>query len=100
MAKRQNHAQKMFGHVTRQRESGMSVANYAKQIGITPTKLQYWSRKFNAQEAIKAPAVKFIDLNSFGTDPDFVTAGEAPGIQKRNPQITVTLPNGVCVNIF
>ncbi len=98
MAKRQNHAQKMFEHVTRQRESGMTIANYAKQIGITPTKLQYWSRKFNAQEAIKDPAVKFIDLSSFGTDPDSIQ--EASGIQRRNPQITVTLPNGVCVKIF
>jgi len=100
MAKRQNQAQEMFEHVTRQRESGMSVANYAKQIGITTTKMQYWIRKFNAQKAIKDRTVKFIDLNSFGTDPDFVTAEEAPGIQKRNPQITLTLPNGICLKIY
>ncbi len=98
MAKRKNHAQEMFEHVTRQRESGMTVENYAKQIGITPTKLQYWSRKFNAQ-AVKNTAVKFIDLSSFGTDPDSMIE-EASGIQRRNPQITVTLPNGVCVKIF
>jgi hypothetical protein len=28
-------AQQMLEHVTRQRESGMTIANYAAQVGIT-----------------------------------------------------------------
>ena len=34
-------AQEMPEHVTRQRESGLTVANYSKQAGIITTKLQY-----------------------------------------------------------
>jgi len=77
----------------------MTIANYAKQIGITTTKLQYWIRKFNAREAVKDSGMKFIDLSSFGADPDSLKE-EASKVKRRNPQITVTLPNGVCVKIY
>ena len=48
MAHRKDLAQEMLEHVARYRESGMTVANYAKQAGITTTKLQYWIRKSKA----------------------------------------------------
>ncbi len=96
MAQRKDLSQKMFEHVTRQRDSGMTVANYAKQTGITTTKLQYWIRKFQAQEAGKNTSLKFIDLSSFDTADHYSKAQEP----QSNPQITLTFPNGMCLKIY
>ena len=96
MASKKDLSQEMFEHVTRQRESGMTVANYAKQIGITQCKLQYWIRKFNAQEAVKNTDFKFIDLSSFDTSGHYSKALEP----QSNPQITLTFPNGMCLKIY
>ncbi len=85
----------MFEHVSRQRESGMTVANYAKQSGITRTKLQYWIRKYHTHEAGKDTSLRFIDLHSFG-----------PAIEPSKdkeiaaPQIILTFPNGMCLKIY
>ena len=35
-------ALQMLEHVNRQRESGMTIANYAALVGITAHKLRYW----------------------------------------------------------
>ena len=45
MAQRNDLAKEMFEHVVRLRESGMGIVNYARQIGITRYKMQYWVRK-------------------------------------------------------
>ena len=61
-------AQQMLEHVTRQRESGMTIANYAAQVGITTHKLRYWinkSKPIDSQHA-KEVEMKFIDLNTLG----------------------------------
>jgi len=97
MAHRKDLAQEMLEHVARQRESGMSIANYAKQTGITTTKLQYWIRKFMAQEAGKDTSLKFIDLSSFDIANHH---SRAPQLQTCNPQITLTFPNGMCLKIY
>ena len=85
----------MLEHLTRQRESGMTVANYAKQSGITTTKLQYWIRKFNTQEAGENTNLKFIDISSFDAA-DHLSRAPEP---QSNPQITLTFPNGMCLKI-
>jgi phage antirepressor YoqD-like protein len=80
MAHRKELAHEMFEHISRQRKSGMSIANYAKQIGITTTRLQYWSRKFKTQEETGKDAnLKFIDLTSFDT-------GKNHSKNKRDPE--------------
>ena len=98
MANRKEMAQLMLGHAARQQESGITVANYAKQFGITRTKLQYWIRKFNARQARKDTSLNFIDLNSFGLQNISESKGAAKSI--RAPQITLTFPNGMCLNIY
>lgn len=99
MAKRRTLAQQMFEHVVSQRESGMTVANYAQQLDITRTKLQYWIRKFNAREAGKDTSLRFIDLRSFGKAAERVEDKDATE-PIRTPQITLTFPNGMCLNIY
>jgi len=96
MAHRKALSQEMFEHVARQRESGMTVVNYAKHTGITTSKLQYWIRKLNAKEAGKN-SLKFIDLSSFDTADHH---SKAPERQTGNPQITLTFPNGMCLKIY
>lgn len=95
MAHRKDLSQEMFDHVARQRESGMTVANYAKHTGISTSKLQYWIRKFNAQEAGEN-SLKFINLSSFDTADHYSKAQEP----QSNPQITLTFPNGMCLKIY
>ena len=97
MAHRKDLSQEMLEHVTRQRESGLTVANYAKQAGITQFKLQYWIRKFQAQEAGKNTNLKFIDLSSFDSTNHH---SRAPELQTLTPQITLTFPNGMCLKIY
>ena len=97
MAHRKALSQEMFEHVARQRESGITVENYAKQAGITTSKLQYWIRKFNAQAAGENTNLKFIDLSSFDTADHHSKASE---LQTGNPQITLTFPNGMCLKIY
>ena len=99
MAKRRILAQQMFEHVARQQQSGISVANYAIKFGITRTKLQYWIRKFNAQEAGKDSSLRFIDLRSFGAS-TVPAEGKDESEPIRTPQITLTFPNGMCLKIY
>jgi len=98
MANRKDLAQQMLVHAARQQESGITAANYAKQFGISRTKLQYWIRKFNARQAIKDTSLNFIDLNSFGLQNMSESKGAAEPI--RSPQITLTFPNGMCLKIY
>ncbi len=53
MTKRKFLTQEMFQHITRWRESGMTMVNYAKQIGIINPKLKYWIQKLEKQETGK-----------------------------------------------
>jgi transposase-like protein len=99
MAKRRILAQQMLEHAARQQQSGITVANYANKFGITRTKLQYWIRKFNAQEAGKDTSLKFIDLSSFGQAAERAEGKNTSG-SIRTPQITLTFPNGICLNIY
>jgi len=95
MAEREKLTRQMFEHISRQRESGMTVSNYAKQSGIARTKLQYWIRKFNTQEAGKDTSLRFIDLHSFG-----LTTEPSKDKEIAAPQIILTFPNGMCLKIY
>jgi len=70
--------------------------HYAKHTGISSSKLQYWIRKFNAQEAGENTNLKFINLSSFDTADHYSKALEP----QSNPQITLTFPNGMCLKIY
>lgn len=102
MTKRTLLTQQMLEHVTRQRESGMTVANYAAQVGITAHKLQYWIRKFKPHNAqhIQEQEMKFINIDSLGlsfSSTDDATPSKQP---TRQPQMTLTFPSGICLKIY
>ena len=60
MTQRSFLAQQMLEHVNRQRESGMTIANYTALVGITAHNCA-----INSQHA-KEVDMKFIDLNTLG----------------------------------
>lgn len=99
MAHRKILAQEMLEHVARQQASGMTIENYAKQVGVTRTKLNYWIHKIKNQEAENNSNLKFIDLGTFGQASDIIADKEVPE-QTRCPQITLTFPNGICLKIY
>ena len=102
MTQRSFLAQQMLEHVNRQRESGMTIANYVAQVGITTHKLRYRinkSKPIDSQHA-KEVEMKFIDLNTLGlvcNDTDNTVSAEQP---IRQPQMTLTFPNGMCLKIY
>lgn len=95
-------AQQMLEHVTRQRESGMTIANYAAHVGITAHKLRYWINKSKPQDSqnAKEPEMKFIDLGTFRLACNDTDSADASGQPIRQPQMTLTFPNGMCLKIY
>ena len=99
MAKRKILAQEMFQHVAHWRESGMSTLEYAKQIGVTNTKLRYWIQKAENKGTRKETDFNFIDLGQFGENPD-ITSDRDDLELGRHPQITLSFPSGLCLKIY
>ena len=99
MAKRKILAQEMFQHVARWRESGMTTLEYAKQIGITNTKLKYWIQKSENKETGKDTGFNFIDLGRFNQKSHITSDREDPEFG-RHPQITLSFPSGLCLKIY
>lgn len=103
MTQRTSLAQQMLAHVSHQQESGMSVARYAAQIGITAHKLRYWIKKSRSpQRAFRASdsEMAFINLGRLDLPIAPSNGHKASGCDMRQPQITLTLPNGMCLNIY
>ena len=102
MTQRTYLAQKMLEHVTHQRESGMTIANYAAQVGITAHKLRYWINKSKLHDSqyTKEQEMKFIDLGTLELACNNTDNPDAPGQPIRQPQMTLTFPNGMCLKIY
>jgi hypothetical protein len=104
----------MLEHVVLQQESGQTLGSYAKQIGVTRSKVQYWVSKYKALEKTQKTeydtSLKFIGLNSFGlqnaqvdsfTPTESLAPATNPSPQdNRLPQMTLTFPNGMCLKIY
>jgi len=104
----------MLEHAALQQQSEKTITSYAKLIGVSRHKLQYWVRKYkarqNAQKDKNDTSLKFIDLGSFGLQEQPVKAGipaasfEMPAASsvkdERLPQMTLTFPNGMCLKIY
>ncbi len=104
----------MLEHAALQQQSDKTITSYAKLIGVTRHKLQYWVRKYKALEKTKMArndsSLKFIDLGSFGLQEQPVKAdipaasldslAVSPLKDERLPQITLTFPNGMCLKIY
>ncbi len=99
MAKRKILAQEMFQHVARWRESGMTTVKYAKQIGITNTKLKYWIQKLENQETGKDTGFNFIDLGPFNQNSDITSDREDLEL-RRCPQIILSFLSGLFLSIL
>lgn len=106
--------QTMLKHAAVQQSSGDTIVNYAKLIGISRFKMQYWVRKYKAQQIPQdfesSASLKFIDLSSFQNQNQSVIADNqpesndalaiSPTQDKRLPQITLSFPNGMCLKIY
>jgi tRNA U34 5-methylaminomethyl-2-thiouridine-forming methyltransferase MnmC len=106
--------QTMLEHAAIQQSSGDTILNYAKLIGVSGSKLQYWVRKYKTQDRIQefesGTGLKFIDLSSFERQNQPLIcdsrsgSNEATAISpvqdKRLPQITLSFPNGMCLKIY
>ena len=104
----------MLEHAALQQQSEKTITSYAKLIGVSRHKLQYWVRKYKARQKthkVKSDTnLKFIDLGSFGLQDQPVNAGipaaslETPAASsvkdERLPQMTLTFPNGICLKIY
>lgn len=101
----------MLEHVALQQRSGKTIASYAKQIGVTRHKMQYWVNKYKASQKVESDSsLKFIDLGSFSLQDQSVdessqsgtlaTTAVSPEQDERLPQMTLTFPNGMCLKIY
>ena len=104
----------MLEHAAIQQSSVNTILNYAKLIGVSRFKMQYWVRKYKAQQSTQdiesSRSIKFIDLSSFQNQTQSVIADSQPEsndavaispIQdKCLPQITLSFPNGMCLKIY
>ena len=104
----------MLEHVALQQRSGKTIASYAKQIGVSRYKMQYWVRKYKARQKTQKvegdTSLNFIDLASFGIQhqsEDAATPSESlattaisPDQDERLPQMTLSFPNGMCLKIY
>jgi hypothetical protein len=85
--------EKMFAHVNEWKESGLSIRAYAKTIGFSKSKFEYWVRKVKAVNDVGA------ETNSVA----FVEVPSLPKVQPRNfnePKVVLTFPNGVSLTIY
>ncbi|PRY85344.1 hypothetical protein BY457_1481 [Marinilabilia salmonicolor] len=104
----------MLEHVAIQQSNGKTISSYAKQIGVTRHKMQYWVNKYKASHKTKKvesdSSLKFIDLGSFGVKDQ---SGDSSSLAKssstkevlslqdeRLPQMTLTFPSGMCLKIY
>jgi hypothetical protein len=87
----------MFAHVERWKESGMSIGTYAKTIGFSNGKLEYWARKLKVVDATNNNNIEFVELPSMAEDIEITnkTPKSLP-----HPQIVLTFPSGMRVNIY
>jgi hypothetical protein len=104
----------MLEHVVLQQASGQTIGSYAKQIGVTRSKMQYWVSKYKdlerTQKTESDSGLKFINLGIFDIQESIVdsiapaeSSAPAPDpLQQDNrlPQMTLTFPNGMCLKIY
>ena len=104
----------MLEHVVLQQESGQTIGSYAKQIGVTRSKMQYWVSKYKdlekTQKTESDSGLKFINLGSFEIQEPIVDSiapaeSSAPTPEpsqqdNRLPQMTLTFPTGMCLKIY
>lgn len=81
------------------KESGITLSDFAKDKGITRTKLQYWQKRIYVDKYQNASLPAFFEI---GTKTSQIkTRAEQDTTQVRGKlQIELTFPSGLCLKIF
>jgi len=94
-----NNSEAMIAHVHDWEDSGMSIRDFARKIGITKGKFSYWVSKVKASGDITNQQPQFIDLG-------MVTKSEKPAhgspgkTSPPNPQMELIFPSGLVLKIY
>lgn len=81
------------------KESGITLSDFAKNKGITRTKLQYWQKRIYPEKYQSSPLPVFFEI---GTE----TSDIKTGVEKNTSQVAgklqieLTFPSGLCLKIF
>lgn len=89
----------MIAHVKDWMDSGMSIRDYARKVGITKGKFGYLVSKVKALDAtLHSP--KFIDLNSVKDSTKSSNILSDKPKTPVPPQMTLTFPSGMVLKIY
>ena len=77
----------------------MSRRAYAEAIGISKSKFEYWIRKSKVSDGEKSKYPGFVEVSSLAKNLDLGT-DESLIRTSRQPQIVLTFPRGLTLNIY
>lgn len=89
----------MLAHANEWKISGMSLRDFAKDIGVTKGKLEYWVRKVENRQSTEDQNSQFIDISTL-TENIKTTNDESQLPTSTNPKIVLTLPSGLVLKIY
>jgi len=95
----QDKKQIMMAHANEWISSGMSLRDFAQNIGVTKSKLEYWVRKVKHSQDSNVHDSQFIDISTL-TENIKTTNGESQLPTSTPPQIVLTLPSGLVLKIY
>ena len=79
--------------------SGISLRNYAQNIGVTKSKLGYWVRKLKNSHDSESPNSQFVDISTLAESVK-PTNDESQLPISPPPQIVLTLPSGLVLKVY
>lgn len=89
----------MEAHVKCWMDSGMSIRDYARKIGVTKGKFGYWVSKVKSSDAIPSHP-QFIDLLSVKDSIKSLDNSPGNSTSAPHPQMTLTFPSGLVLKIY
>ncbi len=95
--------EEMSVHVSRWKESGLSIGGYCLKEGLTYNSLRYWIKKINAKagsDPVIAKKDMFIELGSSSKEDFKGNASTFYNQSVSQPQVELTFPSGLCLKIY
>jgi len=89
----------MMTHANEWISSGISLRDFAQNIGVTKGKLEYWVRKVKNSDDSNVQGSQFIDISNL-TENIKTTNEESQLSKSATPQIVLTLPSGLVLKIY
>ena len=89
----------MMAHANEWMSSGMSLRDFAQNIGVTKSKLEYWVRKVKNSQDSEVQDSHFIDISTL-TENTTTIKDESQLSTPATPQIVLTLPSGLVIKIY